>query len=110
MVTTLWNRSAGEAVYVDDIPSPPHCLHAAFVLSSEPHAEIRGVDTAAALGSVGAVAYVSASDIPGKNLGIFNPYNQSLEPLFADGIVGYVGHPLGVLVSINSLTDSASCS
>ena len=26
----------GEAVYVDDIPSPPGCLHGAFVYSKKP--------------------------------------------------------------------------
>ena len=82
------------------------------MLSSEPYAKIKGVDSAAALGSVGAVAYVSASDIPGKNIGIINPFNQEKEPLFVDGIVGYVGHPLGVVVSrsVFSLPDSVPCS
>ena len=73
------------------------------MLSSEPFAEIKGVDSTAALGCVGAVAHVSASDIPGKNIGISNPFIQDFEPLFADGIVGYVGHPLGVLVGISLL-------
>lgn len=71
------------------------------MLSTEPLAKIKGVDTTAALGSIGAVDFVSASDIPknGQNVGIFNPFNRLSEPLFAEELVGYVGEPLGIVVS-----------
>ncbi|PHU14053.1 Indole-3-acetaldehyde oxidase [Capsicum chinense] len=32
-------QAAGEAVYVDDIPSPPNCLHGAFIYSTKPLAD-----------------------------------------------------------------------
>ncbi|XP_024376895.1 probable aldehyde oxidase 3 [Physcomitrium patens] len=92
------NQASGDAVYVDDIPSPPHCLHAAFVLSSEPYAAF-DVDTAAARDSTGVVTFISVDDIPGENIGIINPYNGAKEILFAGGIVFYVGQPLGVMVA-----------
>jgi len=92
---------AGEAIYCDDIPSPPYTLYAAFVLSTEPLAKVKGVDTTAALGSVGAVDFVSASDFPKKDpkFGVYNPYNGTVEPLFAEDRVGYVGQPLGLMVN-----------
>ncbi|KAG0560330.1 hypothetical protein KC19_10G172500 [Ceratodon purpureus] len=94
-------QASGEATYCDDIPSPPRCLYAAFVLSTEPHARIKGIDATAALESVGAVDFVSLNDIPkgGGNKGIFNAFDHSEETLFAEDIVGYVGQPLGVMVA-----------
>ncbi|KAG0601086.1 hypothetical protein M758_11G082900 [Ceratodon purpureus] len=95
-------QASGEAVYVDDIPSPPHCLHAALVLSSEPYANLKGFDTEAALKSPGAVAYISLKDIPtgGKNVGyLIDAPETETEVLFPEDITGYVGQPLGVMVA-----------
>lgn len=88
-------------MYVDDIPSPPRCLHAAFVISTEPFAKLNGVDTEAALQSEGAVDYVSVCDLPagGKNLGSYNPWTDYNEPLFAEDTVNYVTEAIGVVVS-----------
>ena len=38
----------GEAQYVDDLPLPNNALHAAFVLSTRPHAKILSIESAAA--------------------------------------------------------------
>ena len=38
----------GEAQYVDDLPLPNNALHAAFVLSTRPHAKILSIDSSAA--------------------------------------------------------------
>lgn len=95
-------QASGEAEYVDDIPSPPRCLHAAFVLSSEAHAKLEAIDAKVALESPRAIAYMSLRDIPegGQNVGIVNNYNgYETESLFAEDIVGYVGQPLGVMVA-----------
>jgi xanthine dehydrogenase molybdopterin-binding subunit B len=89
--TKFWIGCAREAIYCDDIPSPPHCLHAAFVLSTEPYARIKGIDTAEARKSVGAVDFVST------NVGMCSLYQWSNETLFAEDIVGYVGQPLGAV-------------
>ncbi|KAG0608809.1 hypothetical protein M758_8G134400 [Ceratodon purpureus] len=95
-------QASGEAVYVDDIPSPPRCLHAAYVLSSEPHAQLKGVDANIAMGSPGAAAFISVKDIPegGKNVGIVSNFmGLETELLFAEDVVGYAGQPLGVMVA-----------
>ena len=88
-------------MYVDDIPSPPRCLHAAFVTSTEPFAKLNGVDTEAALQSEGVVDYVSVRDIPegGKNVASTNPFIDYTEPLFAEDTVNYVTEVIGVVVS-----------
>ena len=102
---------AGEAVYTDDIPSPPHCLYAASVMSTEPYAKIKGIDTTDALKSIGAVDFVSAKDVPkgGRNVGIFNPYNGEEEQLFAEDDYVYVGQPLGVVVNFTPIFVQALC-
>ena len=100
---------------MDDIPSPPRCLHAAYVLSSEPHAKLKGVDANIAMGSPGAAAFISVKDIPdgGKNVGIVSNFmGLETELLFAEDVVGYAGQPLGVmvitfcLISMGSLVQS----
>lgn len=85
---------------MDDMPSPEKCLHAAFVLSSEPLAKITSVDTEAALKSFGAVAYISTPDIPpgGQNLGCKS--RLATEKCFADDLVEYVGQQVGLMVRL----------
>ncbi|KAB2606372.1 abscisic-aldehyde oxidase [Pyrus ussuriensis x Pyrus communis] len=36
-------QASGEAVYVDDIPSPKYCLHGAFIYSTKPLARVKGI-------------------------------------------------------------------
>lgn len=90
---------------MDDIPSPPRCLYAAFVLSSEPYAKIKGQDTQVAIESEGVVAYLSAQDIPqsGVNVGCMS-FTGDIEPLFAADVAYYVGEPVGLVVSLMILT------
>lgn len=92
--------AAGEAVYVDDIPSPQGCLHAAFVCSDHALAQVKGIDASAALASPGAVALVTADDIPpgGLNCGISMVGVE--ETLFATDKVEFYGHPVGLMVSL----------
>lgn len=56
-------QCTGEATYVDDIPAPPGCLHAAFVLSEKPHARLLSVDTSAALAAPGVAGIFTAADL-----------------------------------------------
>jgi len=58
---------SGEAVYVDDMSVPSDCLYAALVLSTKPHARIKGLDARNALEMNGVVDFVTAKDIPGRN-------------------------------------------
>ena len=57
----------GEAQYVDDIPMPRDCLHAAFVMSTKPHARILNIDTSKAEAMPGVAGVFTAKDIPGLN-------------------------------------------
>lgn len=92
---------SGEAIFVDDIPSPENCLCAAFVYSHEALAKVQHVDVESALKAPGTVAFVSHGDIPpsGKNIGI-NAGGVAQEKLFATELVEFVGHLLGVMVRV----------
>ncbi|KAI5083886.1 hypothetical protein GOP47_0000055 [Adiantum capillus-veneris] len=94
-------QASGEAIYVDDIPAPEHCLYAAFVTSVKAFAKVKMIDTKLAVTSPGAVAFISASDIPkgGANVGALHNIFSQPENLFATDCVEYVGHPLGVMVA-----------
>ncbi len=77
----------GEARYTDDIPEPIGTLHAAIGISEKPHARIRSIDLEPVRQAPGVVAVVSAGDVPGHNdIGI-----RDDDPIFADGLVQYVG-------------------
>lgn len=93
-------QASGEAVYVDDIPAPADCLHAAFVLSEKALAKLRKVDVQPGLQTPGTVAYISAADIPakGKNIGV-SLGALSRQALFATDLVECVGHLIGVMVA-----------
>jgi hypothetical protein len=54
----------GEAKYLDDMPMPVNGYHAVVVLSTKPHARLTAVDATAALQAPGAVAFISAKDLP----------------------------------------------
>lgn len=91
-------QASGEAVYVDDIPSPPSCLHGAFVYSTKPLARINGIDLKPTLqGGVNAV--LSFEDIPkgGENVGCKTMFG--FEPLFADEITRCTGEPIAFVVA-----------
>ncbi|KAL2608710.1 hypothetical protein R1flu_027283 [Riccia fluitans] len=94
-------QATGEAVYVDDIPLPPGTLHAAFVSSKKALAKITALDASDALASPGAKSFVSVKDIPpnGENVGNILELTEARDPVFAEDTVGFVGHPLGVMVA-----------
>jgi xanthine dehydrogenase large subunit len=81
----------GQALYCDDIPLPAGALHAAFGISSVPHAHIRELDLAPVLESPGVIAVALPGDIPGEN-----NYGGAVhdDPIFADGLVQYAGQPM----------------
>ncbi|KAI3450113.1 hypothetical protein Pfo_006778 [Paulownia fortunei] len=75
-------QASGEAVYVDDIPSPSNCLHGAFIYSTEPAARVKGISFNSKL-PTGVAAVITAKDIPkeGENIGSTTIFAS--EPLFA---------------------------
>ncbi|KAL0460861.1 UNVERIFIED_CONTAM: Indole-3-acetaldehyde oxidase [Sesamum latifolium] len=74
-----------EAVYVDDIPSPPNCLHGALICSTKPLVRVKGISFDSKPKPTGVAAVISTKDIPkGRKIGgtfFFGP-----EPLFAGDI------------------------
>lgn len=92
-------QASGEAVYVDDIPSPEDCLYGAFVYSTKPLAHVKSIELDSSLEQLKTVAVITVKDIPkgGGNFGantIFGP-----EPLFGDPLTQCAGEPLGVVVA-----------
>ncbi len=81
----------GTARYIDDIPTPPGCLHLAFGLSSEAHGLILSMDLSDVRAAPGVVAVLTADDLD-------RPADVSPvagdEPLLATGEVHYHGQPL----------------
>lgn len=87
---------SGEANYTDDLPELQGTLHAALGLSQKAHAHVRGMDLERVRAAPGVVAVLTARDIPGVN--DCGPIIHD-DPIFADGLVQYVGQPLFVVVA-----------
>ena len=86
----------GQATYTDDIAEVQGTLHAALGLSSKAHAKIIAIDLVAVRASVGVVAVFTVDDIPGAN--DCGPIIHD-DPIFADGLVMYVGQPMFIVVA-----------
>ncbi|XP_073104161.1 xanthine dehydrogenase isoform X2 [Elaeis guineensis] len=86
----------GGAEYTDDVAVPPHCLHAALVLSKKAHARILSIDDSLSKTSPGFEGLFLSRDIPGSNK-IGAAVHD--EELFASEIVTCVGQVIGVVVA-----------
>ena len=86
----------GQATYTDDIPEVQGTLHGALGLSSKPHARIVATDFSRVAAAAGVVNVFAASDIPGLN--DCGPIIHD-DPIFADGVVMYVGQPMFIVVA-----------
>jgi xanthine dehydrogenase large subunit len=86
----------GEATYVDDVPEVQGTLHAALGMSQKAHATFTTINLAAVKRSPGVEAVLTAKDIPGVN--DCGPLIHD-DPIFADGLVQYVGQPIFVVVA-----------
>ncbi len=82
---------AGSALYIDDLPEPSGTLQCYLGMSERAHAKLLRLDLDQVRASPGVVCVLSAADVPGKNdvSPIFGD-----DPLFADGLVQYVGQSL----------------
>ena len=82
---------SGRALYTDDIPLPSNALHGAFGLSTIAHGRIRAMDLDPVRQFPGVVEVAAAADVPGEN-----NYGSAVhdDPIFAPGLVEYVGAPL----------------
>lgn len=91
-------QASGEAVFVDDIPTLPDCLHGAFIYSTEPLAEIKSIGFSENVTPAGVFALLTFKDIPihGQNIGsktVFGP-----GPLFADELTRCAGQRIALVV------------
>ncbi|XP_068650311.1 indole-3-acetaldehyde oxidase-like [Aristolochia californica] len=92
-------QASGEAVYVDDIPSPKDCLHGAFICSKRPLVRVKGFELKPGSASKKVVTVITSKDIPesGANIGAKSMFGG--EPLFADDHTLYAGQPVGFLIA-----------
>ncbi|XP_062082394.1 indole-3-acetaldehyde oxidase [Humulus lupulus] len=92
-------QASGEAVYVDDIPSPLNCLHGAFVYTTEPFARVKNITFKPEQQPHGVVDVISVKDIPegGENIGSRTMFGT--EPLFADDLTECAGQRLAFVVA-----------
>ncbi|KAJ1287856.1 hypothetical protein BS78_02G042800 [Paspalum vaginatum] len=92
-------QASGEAVFVDDIPSPKDCIYGAFIYSTKPLAHVKSIELDPSFKQLKTLGIVTVKDIPegGSNVGantIFGP-----EPLFGDPVTQCAGEPLGVVIA-----------
>jgi carbon-monoxide dehydrogenase large subunit len=98
---------SGRGNYVDDINRPGQ-LYAHFLRSDQPHARIRGIDTATAKAAPGVVAIYTGADM--EALGGIpcgwqihskdgSPMAEPKHPVLAQGFVRHVGDPIALVVA-----------
>ncbi|XP_050236886.1 abscisic-aldehyde oxidase-like isoform X2 [Mercurialis annua] len=92
-------QASGEAVYVDDIPSPRNCLYGAFIYSKKPFARVKGITLDSKVLADEVTALISFRDIPkgGENIGSKTVFGS--EPLFADELTRTCGERLALVVA-----------
>ncbi|KHG09390.1 Aldehyde oxidase 4 -like protein [Gossypium arboreum] len=91
------HKFVGEAVYVDDIPSPSNCLHGAFIYSTEPLAWVKDIKFKPGSSLDGVIKLISSKDIPGENIGAQTMFGS--EPLYADELTECAGQRIALVVA-----------
>ncbi len=86
----------GESLFIDDILTKQHTLHAAVLASDVAHAKDVMLDTKQAQDLPGVECVLTAKDIPGKNEigGIIED-----EPLLCAGEIHFQGMPLALIIA-----------
>jgi len=87
---------SGQALYIDDLPEPKGLLHLYLAQSTKAHACIKSMDLDAVRVAPGVVMVLGAGDVPGTN--DVSP-SAGDDPLFAEGLVEYVGQSLFVVAA-----------
>ncbi|KAL1188795.1 Aldehyde oxidase 4 [Cardamine amara subsp. amara] len=92
-------QASGEAIYVDDIPSLPNCVHGAFIYSTKPLAWIKNVGFRGNMAPIGVLAVITVKDIPrvGQNIGYKSMFGAGL--LFADEVTICAGQIIAFVVA-----------
>ncbi|ETN61206.1 aldehyde oxidase [Anopheles darlingi] len=91
-------QCAGEAEFINDMPTLPNELHGAFVLATEVQSRIVRIDASDALAIPGVAAFLCAKDVPGFNN--FMPLEigaREVEEIFCSGQVNFVGQIVGLV-------------
>ena len=88
---TAMIKACGVAQFSADIPLPPDALELALVHSTQYHAKIKSVDTAAALKMPGVVGIMTAENIKGTNRIRFSVPDQ---PVLCEDTVRLLGDPI----------------
>ncbi len=91
---SAWLHASGEAVYVDDLPTPPGTLVGYVVASPVARGRITRLEVAAARALPGVACVLTAADIPGIN--DISPFSHD-EPLLAVDEVFCVGQSVAVI-------------
>ena len=89
------SQTTGEALYSND-REEVQCLYASLVTSPVASGKIQSIDASAALKHPGVVGFVSARDIPGKNLFGFRVED---EEVLASERVHFVGQAVGAIIA-----------
>ncbi|XP_076639451.1 xanthine dehydrogenase/oxidase isoform X2 [Colletes latitarsis] len=96
-------QTSGEAHYMNDVPYMPNEVSCAFVLTTVASGQVENIDPSEALKMKGVVAFLSAKDVPGKNLFISAASQELMLPndevLFVDKKIEYAGQPVGMIVA-----------
>ncbi|XP_013620292.1 PREDICTED: indole-3-acetaldehyde oxidase-like isoform X2 [Brassica oleracea var. oleracea] len=92
-------QASGEAVYVDDIPSPENCLYGAFIYSTMPLARIKSIGFKENRVPEGVLGIITYKDIPkgGQNVGTKGFFASDL--LFAEEVTHCAGQVIAFLVA-----------
>ena len=92
------DKVTGRAKFMED-HILPNMVYVKLVLSSEPHAKIKAINTNRAMKIKNVVGIFTAKDIPGENqVG----YALPDQPLLAEGKVRYVGEPIALVAAEES--------
>ncbi len=86
----------GGATYLDDIPTPPHCLHLAFGQARAACGSIARLDVRAVRDTGGVAAVLTASDLP--RTADTSPTAHD-EPLLAADDVHFFGQPVFIVAA-----------
>ncbi|KAM7257130.1 hypothetical protein ACFE04_012871 [Oxalis oulophora] len=92
-------QASGEAVFVDDIPSPKDCLYGSFICSTKPLARVKAINFNSNSQPERVKAVISFKDISesGQNIGSMTICGP--EPLFADELARYPGDRIAFVVA-----------
>lgn len=92
----------GRGRYADDLPEGPRLVHAAFLRSPHPHAEIIAIDASRALALEGVVAVVSGRDLAAVQRPFVVGVKQPMEHrALALDRVRYVGEPVALVLAVD---------